>query len=140
MKGYVDHSIAAADLRVMIVDDASDYREAVALTLLRLGISDISEAVSGEEALSWLAKVSPAVVIMDFQLPGMHGVETARRMKQQRPDLVIVLVSAYPKEAFAEAAREGKIDAVIPKVFVGPDQIGHILNEWGILPSPLGAT
>ena len=82
--------------RIMVVEDAPEFQELVVLTLTlepHLKVDFI--ASSGEEALDAFDRVAPDLVLLDFRLPGIDGLETARRMKQRRPDVKIALVTAY---------------------------------------------
>jgi CheY-like chemotaxis protein len=108
--GIVDDDRAgaapAAGLRVMheevvlLVDDDSDVRDVAATMLATLGYQVI-EARSGDEALEILQRSDQRIDIMlvDFAMPGMNGVETAQRAATIRPDLPILLSTGYADAA-----------------------------------------
>jgi DNA-binding NarL/FixJ family response regulator len=52
----------------------------------------------GEQALKWLSKQCPDVVLMDLQLPGISGVECTARMKELQPSVQIIMVTVYEDE------------------------------------------
>ncbi len=101
--------------RVMVVEDVPDFQEVMLLVLsLEPYVKVVSVAESGEQALEQIDRVSPDLVLMDFRLPGINGLETARRLKDRRPELKIAMVTAYMEEVL-EGLMEARIDAVIPK-------------------------
>ena len=103
-------------VKVMIVEDAQDYQDLLVLTLsLEPYVKVAYTASSGEEALDAFDRISPELVLLDFKLPGIDGLETARRMKKKQPDVKIALVTAYPEEALARSAEEVNVEEVIPK-------------------------
>ncbi len=93
-------------LRLLIVDDDRRTRSALIayLTALR-GMTVIGEASNGEEAISVLQGGRPDLVLMDVRMPVMGGIETIRRIKDQWPNIKIVVLSVYAESRLeAEAA------------------------------------
>ncbi len=80
--------------KILLVDD----EEGIHL-LYREELEDegyeVHSALRGEEALEKLNIVSPDLVILDINMPGMDGVEVLRRMKEMNPNLPIILSTAY---------------------------------------------
>ena len=83
--------------------------------LLEPYFKNVRLANSGEEALKAFPEFSPDLVLLDFRLPGINGLETAKRMKEQGPDVKIALVTAYKEQVLELAATWVIIDLVIPK-------------------------
>ena len=73
----------------LIVDDDEDIRKMLRRMLPMAAVEVAGEVASGEEALEWLASRSVDVVVLDIQMPGLGGVETARRIKESSPDVLI---------------------------------------------------
>ncbi len=88
-------------LRVLIVDDSLFMRAAIAKTLAAGPFEVVGQARSGGEALTLIATLTPDVITMDFNMPGMNGAETVRAIMQQRPTPV-VMFSAHTKEGAKE--------------------------------------
>jgi len=90
---------------ILIVDDETNMVEILKILLEKnLPEYNVACASSGEEALSVFKKGKYAVVITDIRMPGIDGIEVARRMLSIDPDQVIMTVSAY-------ATRESAISA-----------------------------
>jgi CheY-like chemotaxis protein len=99
-----------ADARILVVDDERFFREAIRDVLAPAGLS-VELAASGEEALEKLADPSLGVMVLDLQLPDLHGLEVFRRARRLRPELRVVILSAHTDQAYVlEALRLGAAD------------------------------
>jgi two-component system, NarL family, invasion response regulator UvrY len=79
---------------VLIVDDNAEFREVLRdLVAATGGMTCVGEAASGETAVEAAAELSPELVIMDRRMPGIGGVEAARRITMHRGEVVVFLVS-----------------------------------------------
>lgn len=98
---------------VLVVDDEGANRYSVSKTLQRVGYV-VSEAGSGEEALDLVDKTEFDVVLSDIRMPGIDGVELLRRIKEQSPDAIVILMTGYASLGTAvEALRLGAHDYLI---------------------------
>jgi len=115
--------------RVMVVEDASEFQELVVLTVsLEPYIKIVHIADSGEEALEEFDRACPDLVLLDFRLPGINGLETAKRMKEQRSDVKIALVTAYAEEVVEQAAKDANVEEVIPKSSFSLARVKQLLD------------
>ena len=81
-------------VRVLVADDQLVFREAMREVILATrGMTLVGEADSGEAAVAAVEQLAPRLVILDKRMPGIGGVEAARRIRALRPDAVVVLVS-----------------------------------------------
>ncbi len=96
--------------RILVVDDERFFREAVRDALEPSGF-EMLFASDGTSALEELSDPALAVVILDLQLPDLHGLEVFRRLREQRPDLKVIILSAHTDQDYVlEALRLGACD------------------------------
>jgi two-component system, NarL family, invasion response regulator UvrY len=117
-------------VRVVIVDDQPPYRDAAKLVFDILDDFEVvGEATSGEEALAVVESLTPDLVMMDINLPGMNGVEATRRLLAAHPSVVAVLVSTYEADDLpADAASSGAL-AYVHKEHLDGDLIEELWRE-----------
>ncbi len=83
-------------ITVSIVEDNDQLRGTLARVIGRApGFECVSQYGSAEAALEDLPRQCPQVVLMDINLPGMNGVECARRLKQLLPETHVVMLTVY---------------------------------------------
>ena len=94
-------------MNILLVDDHAVVRQGYA-SLLRalLPAIEVREAASGEEALSRVQEAVPNLVIMDFGLPGISGLETTRRLRQRLPQLRVLFFSMHDELPLVRQALE----------------------------------
>lgn len=82
-------------VRVLIVDDEMNQRRSLAIGL-RLESFEVAEAADGDEALAFFEHGGEVdVAIVDLMMPGINGLDLARRLRRACPDVRVVLTSAY---------------------------------------------
>ena len=119
--GSVPDAVAGAkgvQIPVLIVDDMDDMRALVRLVVRTAndGLVVAGEAANGSEAIDLVDTLDPAVIVLDELMPGLGGLETARRILASRPRQRIILFSAYLDDRIREAARELGITTCLSKV------------------------
>ena len=109
----------------MVVDDSSEFRESIVLALsLEAHFSnEVFVATSGEEAIANLESFAPDLVLVDHMLPGADGLETAKLLKSQRPQITIALMSADLDQLAARPDLGDVVDALIPKAEITPARL-----------------
>lgn len=101
-------------MKILVVDDD---RRIVKTTcdILRIKGHEPIPAYSGEEGVKKAKADVPDVVLMDFKLPGINGVEALKQMHQIAPALPVMLVSAYATEEIVQEAEQAGAYAVLSK-------------------------
>jgi two-component system response regulator AtoC len=96
----------------MIVEDEPGLAAAIEAFLHRQG-ADARSFASAEDALAGLAGLAPDVALVDLELPGMDGLAALAAMQRERPETVVIMMTAYSSVQSAVAAmRQGAVDYV----------------------------
>ena len=102
--------------RVLIVEDQGMFRAFLERWLEELeGFVPVGMAGSGEEALELLAEARPDVMMVDFQLPGIDGLELVRSARQIRPELRALVLSSLIDPLALTRVRESGVEGYVEK-------------------------
>jgi len=115
-------------LKVMVVDDHHDGAEALGLVLSVLG-ADVLISFSGEEAIEVAKDFRPRLVILDINMPGLDGFETAEQLKQQEWAAHSTFVAHTAFDRAREAAAVAGFDHFVVKGDNSVDTFQKILDE-----------
>jgi chemotaxis response regulator CheB len=97
--------MGALRARVLVPDDSDVFLRAAASVISSTGtLRLVGTAGSGQEAIRLLAELRPDLVLLDFHMPGMDGVQTTRIICRDEPRTVVIVISAEP-EGLTDAAR-----------------------------------
>ncbi len=101
--------MATDPIRVIVADDHPLFRQGVVHSLgADSGFEVVSEAGSGEQTLEQVARLHPDLVLIDISMPGIGGVETARRIAATEPDIRIMMLTVDDRGAsLLEALKAG---------------------------------
>lgn len=103
-------------ISILIVDDHAILRDGLKNILsFEEDIKVVGEATSGEEALKFADELSPDVIIMDINLPGMNGVETTAHIKAKNPDARILVLTMYTHDEYLLSALKAGADGYLLK-------------------------
>jgi CheY-like chemotaxis protein len=104
----------------LIVDDEPDMRLLIGMSLTLDGACEITaEAEDGEQALEAWARDRPDVVVLDMRMPGLSGLDVARRIFAIDPTQPIVICSAYLDQADRDEAMRIGVRACVDKTDIG---------------------
>jgi DNA-binding NarL/FixJ family response regulator len=131
-------------LKVLVVDDFPLFRRGVR-DLLAEGFQDvkIGEAGNAHEMLELLRRKSWDVAVMDISMPGMNGLEALKRVKQEFPDLPVLVLSMYPEEQYAIRLFKAGADGYLTKSSAPEELVKAIKKVHGggkYVSSSLGET
>ncbi len=112
---------------ILIVDDEKNIRLTLSQTLETLG-APIDVATNGEEGLSKLKEKEFGLILLDIRMPGMDGMEVLRRVREIRPDIRVIMITAYGTiESAVEAMKLGAVD-FLQKPF-DPEEIRELVSR-----------
>jgi two-component system sensor histidine kinase/response regulator len=128
----------AQTLRLLIADDEEGMRLGVRRAL-RDFVADVphspegvrfevDDAASGEEALDKIASAPPDILLLDYKMPGMSGLDVLERLSHESHDIATVMITAYASiETAIMATKRGAFD-YLPKPFT-PDELRGIVRK-----------
>ena len=103
----MDSQLAA---KVLLVDDEEEFIDLMSQRLETRGLKVVAVS-SGEEAVSKVADQNFDVAVVDLAMPGIDGIETLKRIKGERPDIsVIMLTGQATVKSGIEAMKHGAMD------------------------------
>ena len=117
-----------ASQRILVVDDSRDAAESLAVLLESFG-ANVHTASDGQTALDELEAFRPSVMLLDIGMPGMDGLEVARRARQRADgsDLTLIALSGWGQEEDRRRSREAGVDYHLVKP-VNLDELGQLLT------------
>lgn len=125
-----DPSAHASDRRVLIADDNQDGADSLAMVVTSMGY-DVRVAYGGTDAVDAARQFEPHIVILDLGMPGVDGLEAARRIRAlpSGRTAVLVALTGWGQERDRRLTSEAGFDAHLVKP-VDPQQVGSYLREW----------
>ncbi|MFO7898510.1 MAG: response regulator [Planctomycetota bacterium] len=112
---------------VLIVDDEKNIRLTLSQAVEAMGL-DSDTAVNGEEALAKLEEGDFGLMILDLKMPGMSGIDVLHKVREKRPDIKVIIITAHGTvDTAVEAMKLGAID-FIEKPFT-PDEIRNLIKK-----------
>ena len=85
--------MSEAKTKVLVVEDEASIRKFIAINLQRSGFA-VREAETGEKALEMAMACKPEVMVLDVMLPGIDGFEVCAKLRDQMPELIIIMLTA----------------------------------------------
>lgn len=98
--------------KILIVDDEKNIRMTISQALADMDV-ETDTAVNGEEALSKLKDTDFGLVLLDLRMPGMDGMEVLVKLRKDRPDIRVVIITAHGTiDSAVEAMKLGAVDFI----------------------------
>jgi DNA-binding NarL/FixJ family response regulator len=131
----------AAPIRVVLVEDNHVFREALELLLGLNGQLEVVGSVdNGSAAASIVGELGPDVVVMDYRLPGLNGVEATRAIREAAPDVRVVCLTAsvslrevdelYAAGACACLTKDEPLDDIVGAIVAAARGSGNGSTAW----------
>ena len=112
-------------LRILLVDDEPDILLLLQAMLSATAWEVVGKATSGESALRISTDITPDVAVIDYMMPGMHGMELAERLKGIHPECEVLIFSAF--DVREEALGSPHVDHFLHKTQVA--RLETVLSE-----------
>ena len=114
---------------IVVVDDEPSFLDAAQSILSQHpDVTVVGTATSGEQALELYSALRPDFVIMDVQMPGMNGFETARLLRREGADVRVVIISAHDEPQYEAIARAAGAQGFMTKKAFLSDGIERFLS------------
>ncbi len=111
-------------LRVVVADDHALLRAGTRQILESAGdIEVVGEAADAEEAVACCAAQRPDVLLLDVRMPGGGGLEAARRLADEQPEVAVVVLSAYDDDGYVRAALASGVAGYLLKTATGAELV-----------------
>ncbi len=142
-----------APIRVLVADDQRVVREGLVMVLGLLDdVEVIGTASDGAEAITVAAELHPDIVLMDLKMPRCDGVQATRTLREQQPEVKVVVLTTYAddksviealragargyltKDAGSEQIREGLRQVSADGAVIDPAVQRHLLDAIGAAP------
>jgi DNA-binding NarL/FixJ family response regulator len=103
-------------IRILLVEDNEVFREALELLLgMRADVEVVASVGDGSDAVAACAKYRPQVVLMDYRLPTMDGVQATAAVRAAHPEIAVVCLTASANAREIEALYEAGAAACLTK-------------------------
>ncbi|HET9444110.1 MAG TPA: response regulator [Acidimicrobiales bacterium] len=106
----------APGIRVFVVDDTDHVRRMLTRMLEMDGFEVVGHAAEGSSAVLAVVDGEPDVVVIDYKMPDMDGLETARLIRERRPDQQVILYTAFVDEEIERAAAAIGVAVCVGKI------------------------
>ena len=92
------------DIKVLLVDDERDFVDTLAQRL-KMRDLNVSTVYDGEQALSFIKKIEPDVMVLDLKMPGLHGIDVLREVKKHYRHMQVIILTGHGTDRDAEEAK-----------------------------------
>jgi DNA-binding NarL/FixJ family response regulator len=125
-------------VRILVVDDNPSVRRYLRGVLEQHDNWQVcDEARNGREAIDRYRKIQPDLIVLDFQMPEMNGLDAARTIAQRSPEIPILIVTLYLSHQLSEEAKKVGARGACAKTDVSAvvDGVGALLRQETYFPN-----
>jgi two-component system response regulator MprA len=101
--------------KILVVDDELDFLEMLGQRIRFWGY-ELIEASSGIEAVEALKGKGPDIIILDYMMPQMDGIDTLKEIRNINKDIPVIMFTAYPEAKAMKSAERLGVSSFIPKL------------------------
>ncbi|MDP2923291.1 MAG: response regulator [Candidatus Omnitrophota bacterium] len=124
-------------MKILLVDDEKDFLEIMGTRIRGWGC-DLIKASDGKKALKALKTEAPDIVILDYMMPDMSGVEVLKEIRKINKTIPVIMFTAYPNMKTMEDTERLGISAFVPKLSAYTDTVNSLKVAVGIASKNLG--
>ena len=136
MVGQAHPGQATRAPRVLLVDDNTGMRRVLRGLLEDAGIQVVGEAADGLEGVAQAEAIHPDVVLMDWRMPRLNGVQATARIRSQLPEVQVVVFSSAEGAGMGVIARQAGASAFVAKGASAEQVCAAVLAAWSQPPPP----
>ncbi|MDD5428710.1 MAG: response regulator [Candidatus Omnitrophica bacterium] len=103
------------NIKIMLVDDEPDFLEIMG-AVIRGWNYNVITASDGREALEMLKSAKPDIIVLDYLMPGMDGIEVLKEMRKTDKGVPVIMFTAHPNMKVIKGTERLSISAFIPKL------------------------
>jgi DNA-binding response OmpR family regulator len=93
------------DIKVLLVDDEKAFVDTLAQRLSMRELI-VDKVYDGEQALSYIQKMDPDVIVLDLKMPGLHGIEVLREIKKIKHEIQVIILTGHGTDKDEEEAKK----------------------------------
>ena len=114
--------------KILIVDPNGPFRRSLKKVLdSKFPFADIQEASDGNGGMEMVQGFNPDLIFLDIHLPSQSGLDLARQIKTDHPEIIIVILTSYDLPEYKAAADESGVEHLVPKDdWTGEDMIALV--------------
>ncbi len=102
-------------MRVLVVDDNANFRRITRTILQAVKVKEIDEVESADAALEHLGETTPDMILTDWRMEGMDGLDLVRTLRARGYATPVVMMTGYNESDFENQAREAGVSAFMEK-------------------------
>ena len=114
---------------ILIVDDHPSFRATARMMLEAEGLDVVGEAADGKSAVAAYARLHPAIVLLDIQLPDCDGFAVARHLTAGNGGPAVVLISSRDSSDYGTAVSHCGARGFVPKGELSADRVLELVGE-----------
>ena len=131
-------------IRVLVIDDHTLIRAGITALLERMEqVAVVGEAGDGTEAMRLIEELSPNVILLDLQMPGLSGFEVLEQTAARFPEIKIIVLSVHDAEEYAQRALRAGAAGYLPKSAASTElerAIDQVIRGERYLPATVART
>lgn len=114
-------------MKIVLIDDHEIFRLGLhSLLQSQAEIEIVGEAGDGETGIKLVAQLKPDIVVLDYSMPGLSGLELLSTIKQRHVEIGVILLTASKSESVLSEAMQASVDAVVLKQDTGNELVQAI--------------